>query len=733
MRLVASGHTKKTAVAAFMRAMDGRSALDMFQSGAILQADATHYDPMSGELLQLTGKRVVASVDGTLGGLTLNLASCSCGRVTASNEPVTHCVACGDTIAAEDQDTLEVENSEDTTVTPEGEQEEELALEGATEAATEDDSNAEASDDTGEPEEEESVDDGGWIEPGTPLDLPENKEEKKGEESSDAAPVEPVAQKPAEAAGDDEFAPDYSLHNKPNEDVSMNKKIKATASTKSRAASLFVRKLIAGLGNQAIAADNQILTASDVLSASCPKCQHITLSSEDFHDLPGGAVECGHCKHSITASHLGLTNLTVDRSHTKAADGEDEGEGDAPPASMGSDDAQEDDLPVAEDASGDGNVDDVSVEDEPAAEDASDDEEQTFPEDEFEEEEATEDGEPPADDEPPAAEGAEEDDGSWDEEPAPEPEADLPAAEGEGDGAVVDEFEATDGDADAPPEPMEEIDLLESTDVEDGDEVEVAYSSAVNRAPRWDLSIAGCVIASLKQDFVKGPLRSLAADSFSKQKFAVAVRTALGSNVTKNAKALGFSGVKIHSPLGNHVKAKVEAATAANNAALAAQKKALASQVREALVVVAAGLNRGFFRAVAHPMRASVFTALSNARVQGAARIANAAFADKGEAYAEALVTLAFEHLAKPAEARSEIAKSILGMGYQAIAEDGAEEEEAGEPGEMPSGTSVPDEEFMDRLEQGFDTAGDHGTKTVVAGDKSDLKARIRGLKFRTR
>lgn len=741
MRLVASGHTKRTAVAAFLRALDGKCPLDIFQNGAVLQADATHYDPSNGSLLQLTGGQVVASVDDTATpGISLHLASCDCGQVTASNEDFTHCVTCGDEVPADKRETFEVEASEDTqiVVADEDPKEVELELEGSTEASET------FEDECGEgfTEEETSVDEGGWYAPGDPINIPEDKDAetsaahvvKAEEPETPEVPEAEVPEQQAEESDGDEQAPEYSLHNKQPEDVSMTKTIKATASSKNRAASIFSRKLIASMGSKALAADNQVLTASDVLFASCPKCKHFTLSSDEFTALAGGELECGNCKGMISASHLGLTNLTIDRTATAgdgdetqeeqtpaeaSEDGAEDGAGEGAPAAESDDDAGDEGTPEGDDGSSDDQGDDAGDED--------------FDDQDFSEDDFTDESDEGGEEETTTEEETSDDDAGG-EMPADEETSDddAQAPEAAGDNAVVDEFEATDGDDDqnaGGDEPMEEIDLLESTEVEDTDQIEVAFSSAVNRAPQWNLSVAGAVIATLKQDQVKGPLSTMASDSFTKQKFATAVRTALGSSVIKNAKALGFVGTKLKSPVANHVKAKVEAAVAGITKSMQAKERTLSADFREALVVVAAGLNRGFFAAVPHPMRTSVYTALSDARIPGAARIANAAFAEKGEDYAKALVQLASEHLAKPAEARSEIAKSILGMGYQSLAEDEGNDDDG--IGEMPNGTSVPNEEFMDRLEQGFDTAGDHGVKTVVASTKgSNLSDRIRGLKF---
>lgn len=759
MRLVASGHTKRTAVAAFMRALDGGSALDVFQNGAVLQADATHYDPTTGQMLVLSGQQVVACVDesGTP-GITLHLASCECGQVTASNETVSHCVACGDAVPASKLSKFEVEASEDTPEATQESQEQELELEGATEASFSDEVAegepvSEASSEEEEPGEEESaIDEGGWIAPGKPF-IPEDKEGNSESSAPEEEQVSSDAASDPAAEAEDDTPPDYSLHTRQQEDVSMTKTIKATASNKRRASSIFARRLIASLDNKAMASDSQILTASDVLIASCPKCEHVTLSSAEFHELPGGVLACGHCKTDITASHLGLTTLTIDR--TTAGEGEDGGEmeeegankankatkaGDGEDCGTGEDDTggegeteSEDGGESEDDTGGDGGEGDGGT-DQPENEDDTDGDDETFDDadldgDTFEEKDGEGEGMPAAEEE------TSEDEAPIQEDPAAEEtsegEEEAPMAE-TGDGEIVDEFEATDGEDDnGGDDNMENIDLLESSSVEASDTVELAFSSSFNRAPRWDLSVAGCVIATLEQGNVKGPLAVMASDSFTKQKFAVAMRTALGSNVTKNAKALGFNGVVIKSPIAGHVAAKVEAATKALAAKITAKERSLSADLQDALVVVAAGLNRGFYAATPHPMRASVFTALSNARVQGAARIANAAFQEHGETYAKTLVQLAFAHMAKPVEARKEIAQSILGMGYQAVAEDDEPNED--EAGEMPAGTSVPDEQFMDRLEQGFDAASDRSGKnatTTASNEGGSLSERIRGLKF---
>jgi hypothetical protein len=103
------------------------------------------------------------------------------------------------------------------------------------------------------------------------------------------------------------------------------------------------------------------------------------------------------------------------------------------------------------------------------------------------------------------------------------------------------------------------------------------------------------------------------------------------------------------------VNAKVKAATATVHKVVASKEKAF----QDSLAIAAVGLNRGSWKDISNPLKASLNEELTAAGVRNAKRLVNNVFAEHGVSYAKAICAMATRLAEMPQESRNSLTASL--------------------------------------------------------------------------
>lgn len=169
------------------------------------------------------------------------------------------------------------------------------------------------------------------------------------------------------------------------------------------------------------------------------------------------------------------------------------------------------------------------------------------------------------------------------------------------------------------------------------------------------------------------------ADCMQTAGFMQAVKASVKTNGLKALATLGFKPITVKVNIAKIVERQVTARVTNESAKLVEERAAMRADFAHALQIAGVGLNKGFFADRSHPLKAAVFSVLTNAGVKQAASLVDQAFASVGEDFVEELLDTAESLLEKSPEVRDEIAATLKTTNYQkaTVEEDDEDEDEA--------------------------------------------------------
>ena len=260
------------------------------------------------------------------------------------------------------------------------------------------------------------------------------------------------------------------------------------------------------------------------------------------------------------------------------------------------------------------------------------------------------------------------------EEKPEKPEADEPAAT---------EGDAPDSDAGATEEKSEEdeMDASESTDidalalVDDSQpdaaaKLDVSYSSNVAGASAWTAFYEGKPVAMARvADAGKN------ADLFDKPAFGQAALSAARQIGVKTVlRDLGFKPLVHSVPVTTSLSKIVEERVAAERESLSATAKQHSERFQAALATAAIGINRGFFKGVANPLKSALCSAMADAGMRNPEALVDSVFSRNFEQFSKIAHAKAEEILQRPPEVQESLASAVLDVCYksESSSQDGA-------------------------------------------------------------
>ena len=260
------------------------------------------------------------------------------------------------------------------------------------------------------------------------------------------------------------------------------------------------------------------------------------------------------------------------------------------------------------------------------------------------------------------------------EKPETKPEADKPAAT---------EGDAPDSDAGATEEKSEEdeMDASESTDidalalVDDSQpdaaaKLDVSYSSNVAGASAWTAFYEGKPVAMARvADAGKN------ADLFDKPAFGQAALSAARQIGVKTVlRDLGFKPLVHSVPVTTSLSKMVEERVAAERESLSATAKQHSERFQAALATAAIGINRGFFKGVANPLKSALCSAMADAGMRNPEALVDSVFSRNFEQFSKIAHAKAEEILQRPPEVQESLASAVLDVCYksESSSQDGA-------------------------------------------------------------
>ena len=257
------------------------------------------------------------------------------------------------------------------------------------------------------------------------------------------------------------------------------------------------------------------------------------------------------------------------------------------------------------------------------------------------------------------------------EEPETKPEADEPAA-AEGDAPDAGAEEKSEED---------EMDASESTDidalalVDDSQpdaaaKLDVSYSSNVAGASAWTAFYEGKPVAMARvADAGKN------ADLFDKPAFGQAALSAARQIGVKTVlRDLGFKPLVHSVPVTTSLSKIVEERVAAERESLSATAKQHSERFQAALATAAIGINRGFFKGVANPLKSALCSAMADAGMRNPEALVDSVFSRNFEQFSKIAHAKAEEILQRPPEVQESLASAVLDVCYksESSSQDGA-------------------------------------------------------------
>lgn len=181
------------------------------------------------------------------------------------------------------------------------------------------------------------------------------------------------------------------------------------------------------------------------------------------------------------------------------------------------------------------------------------------------------------------------------------------------------------------------------------------------------------------------------ADVWGKQAFVRSIKAAV-SNEGRNAALahFGFKPIIASFPLKKLVDERVESGLAAEKLKVVASTADLRADYHQSLAIAAAGLQKNFFKGHQHALKAGLCDELIAAGVRNPVKLIDRVFATHGGQFMNDMLELAAEMLAKPAEVRNELARSVEAANYiVAAAADGDDESPDDDEDEVEASTRM--------------------------------------------
>ena len=228
----------------------------------------------------------------------------------------------------------------------------------------------------------------------------------------------------------------------------------------------------------------------------------------------------------------------------------------------------------------------------------------------------------------------------------------------------------------------DEMDASESTDidalalVDDSQpdaaaKLDVSYSSNVAGASAWTAFYEGKPVAMARvADAGKN------ADLFDKPAFGQAALSAARQIGVKTVlRDLGFKPLVHSVPVTTSLSKMVEERVAAERESLSATAKQHSERFQAALATAAIGINRGFFKGVANPLKSALCSAMADAGMRNPEALVDSVFSRNFEQFSKIAHAKAEEILQRPPEVQESLASAVLDVCYksESSSQDGAD------------------------------------------------------------
>jgi len=135
-----------------------------------------------------------------------------------------------------------------------------------------------------------------------------------------------------------------------------------------------------------------------------------------------------------------------------------------------------------------------------------------------------------------------------------------------------------------------------------------------------------------------------------------------------------FQLAAVKFPVPELVSERVTAGVEKAQREIASKIKDVSDDFRQAVGIVAAGLNKGWFKGSPHVLKEAFKNELAASGFKGASRVVDKVFAQYNDPYHKALFEKAQELLSKSVEFRNELATSIGDMNYMPTTEGAGDE-----------------------------------------------------------
>ena len=252
------------------------------------------------------------------------------------------------------------------------------------------------------------------------------------------------------------------------------------------------------------------------------------------------------------------------------------------------------------------------------------------------------------------------------------PEADEPAAtEGEAPDAGAEEKSEEDEMDASESTDIDALALVDDSQPDAAAKLDVSYSSNVAGASAWTAFYEGKPVAMARvADAGKN------ADLFDKPAFGQAALSAARQIGVKTVlRDLGFKPLVHSVPVTTSLSKIVEERVAAERESLSATAKQHSERFQAALATAAIGINRGFFKGVANPLKSALCSAMADAGMRNPEALVDSVFSRNFEQFSKIAHAKAEEILQRPPEVQESLASAVLDVCYksESSSQDGAD------------------------------------------------------------
>ena len=251
------------------------------------------------------------------------------------------------------------------------------------------------------------------------------------------------------------------------------------------------------------------------------------------------------------------------------------------------------------------------------------------------------------------------------------PEADKPAAaEGDAPDAGAEEKSEEDETDASESTDIDALALVDDSQPDAAAKLDVSYSSNVAGASAWTAFYEGKPVAMARvADAGKN------ADLFDKPAFGQAALSAARQIGVKTVlRDLGFKPLVHSVPVTTSLSKIVEERVAAERESLSATAKQHSERFQAALATAAIGINRGFFKGVANPLKSALCSAMADAGMRNPEALVDSVFSRNFEQFSKIAHAKAEEILQRPPEVQESLASAVLDVCYksESSSQDGA-------------------------------------------------------------